>query len=157
MKRTVVLVSVGLTAAAFLAFPLKVSAQQTPDYSYVGIGGGDDGFVINGKITLDDNLSIRPSVATDFNFDDSEDVSYLLPLTYDFNAVDADANLYPFVGAGIGGDLGDDSTVEFALTGGLDYRFSDHWVANGSVNYLPFADADEVDFMVGVGYVFGGN
>lgn len=157
MKRTFGFVSVGLAAAALLAFPLKGSAQQAPDYSYVGIGGGDDGFVINGKITLDDHLSIRPSVATDFDFDDSEDVSYLLPLTYDFNAVDADGNLYPFVGAGIGGDLGDDSTVEFALTGGLDYRFSDRWVANGSVNYLPFADADEVDFTVGVGYVFGGN
>lgn len=155
MKRTLGLVSIGLVTAVLVALPLEASAQQLPDYSYVGIGGGDDGFVVNGKLTLGDNFSIRPSVATDFDFDDSEDVSYLLPVTYDFNAVNEAGNVYPFAGAGIGGDLGDDSTVEFALTGGVDYRFSDRWVANGSVNYLPFADGDEVDFTVGVGYVFG--
>ena len=153
MKRTVGLVSVGL-AAALVGFPLNASAQQLPDYSYVGIGGGDDGFVTNGKITLGDNFSVRPSVATDFDFDDGEDVSYVLPLTYDFNAVDTEGDVYPFVGAGIGGELGDDSTIEFALTGGVDYRLGDRWVANGSVNYLPFADSDEVGFILGVGYVF---
>lgn len=153
MKRTVGLVSVSLVAA-LASFPLNASAQQLPDYSYVGVGGGDDGFVVNGKLTLGENLSVRPSVATDFDFDDGEDVSYVLPLTYDFNAVDADGNVYPFVGAGIGGELGGDSTVEFALTGGVDYRLGDHWAANGAVNYLPFADSDEVGFTVGVGYIF---
>lgn len=153
MKRIVGLVSVGL-AAALVGFPLNASAQQLPDYSYVGIGGGDDGFVVNGKLTLDDNLSVRPAVATDFGFDDGEDVSYVLPLTYDFNAVDAEGNVYPFVGAGIGGELGNDSTVEFALTGGVDYRLGDRWVANGAVSYLPFADGDEMSFTVGVGYIF---
>lgn len=157
MKRTLSLVTVSLVTAALVALPFKASAQQAPDYHYVGIGGGDDDFVINGKISVDDNVSIRPSVATDFDFDDNEDVAYLLPLTYDFNAVDADGNVYPFVGAGIGGDLGEDSTVEFALTGGLDYRMGDRWVANGAVNYLPFADGDEVGFTVGVGYIFSGS
>ncbi len=155
MKRTLKLLSASLVSAALLALPLKVSAQQLPDYNYVGIGGGDDGFVVNGKLTLSDNLSVRPSVATDFDFNDGEDVSYLLPVTYDFNAVDANGNVYPFIGTGIGGDLGEDSTVELALTGGVDYRMSDRWVANGSVNYLPFADSDEVGFTLGVGYTFG--
>ncbi|NJM96981.1 MAG: hypothetical protein HC800_07180 [Phormidesmis sp. RL_2_1] len=159
MKRAFDLVSVGLVSAglvaAMMALPLQASAQQRPDYSYIGIGGGDDGFVVNSKLTLGDNISIRPSVATDFDFDDGEDVSYLLPITYDFNAVDPDGNVYPFLGAGIGGELGDDDTVEFALTGGIDYRFADRWVANGSISYLPFADGDEVGFIVGVGYTFG--
>ncbi len=155
MKRTVKLLSVGLVSAALLALPLRASAQQLPDYNYVGIGGGNDGFVVNGKLTLSDNLSVRPSVATDFDFNDGEDVSYLLPVTYDFNAVDANGNVYPFIGTGIGGELGNDSTVEFALTGGVDYRMSDRWVANGAVNYLPFADSDEVGFTLGVGYTFG--
>ncbi|MBE9140296.1 YadA-like family protein [Nodosilinea sp. LEGE 07088] len=155
MKSTLGLVSAGLVSAALLAFPLSASAQQTPDYNYVGIGGGDDGFVVNGKISITDNLSVRPAVATDFNFNDSEDVFYLLPVTYDFNALDADGTIYPFVGAGIGGDLGNTSTIDFALTGGVDYRFGDRWVANGSVSYLPFADDDEVGFTLGVGYVFG--
>lgn len=155
MKRTLGLVSVSLVVAALVAFPLKASAQQLPDYNYVGMGGGDEGFVINGKFTLGDNFSVRPSVATDFDFDDAEDVSYLLPVTYDFNAVDEGENLYPFLGAGIGGDIGEDSTVEFALTGGADYRFNERWVANGAVRYLPFADSDEVGFTFGVGYIFG--
>lgn len=156
MKRALGWVSVSLITAALVAFPLKASAQQLPDYNYVGVGGGDEGFVINGKLTLGDNFSVRPSVATDFDFDDAEDVSYLLPVTYDFNAVNEGGNLYPFLGAGIGGDIGEDSTVEFALTGGADYHFNERWVANGSIRYLPFADSDEVGFTVGVGYVFDG-
>ena len=146
---------VGLATAALVALPFSASAQQLPDYNYVGLGGGGDGLVINSKFAIGDNFSVRPSVATDFDFDDSEDVSYLLPITYDLNAVDAAGTVYPFVGAGIGGDLGDDSTVDFALTGGLDYRFTDRWVANGTVNYLPFTDGDEVGFSLGVGYTFG--
>ncbi len=155
MKRTLSLLSAGLVSAVLLALPLKASAQQLPDYNYVGIGGGDDGFVVNGKLTLNDNISVRPSVATDFNFNDSEDVSYLLLLTYDLNAVDANGSVYPFVGTGIGGGLGNNSTVEFALSGGVDYRISDRWVANGAVSYLPFADSNEVGFTLGVGYTFG--
>ena len=151
------LASVGLATAALAALPLSASAQQLPDYNYVGIGGGDDGLVINSKFTIGDNFSVRPSVATDFDFDGSEDVSYLLPITYDLNAVDDADRIYPFVGAGIGGDLGDDSTIDFAIAGGVDYRFTDRWVANGTVNYLPFADGDEVGFSLGVGYTFGGS
>ncbi|MEL7505642.1 MAG: YadA-like family protein [Cyanobacteria bacterium J06554_6] len=154
MKRTQGLASVALAATVVLASPLGVWAQQLPDYDYIGIGGGDDGLVVNGKYTLGDNLSIRPAVATDFDGDDGSDVTYLLPVTYDFNALDDGGRLYPFVGTGIGGDIGDDSTIDFALTGGLDYRISDRWVANGSVSYLPFADGDDVDFAVGVGYTF---
>jgi hypothetical protein len=155
MKLVLNLLSVGFASAALLALPVKTSAQALPDYNYLGLGGGDDGLVVNGKFTLSDNVSVRPSVATDFDFDDGEDVSYLLPITYDFNAINASDSVYPFVGAGIGGDLGgDDNTVEFALTGGVDYRMGDRWVANGSVNYLPFADSDEVGFTLGVGYTF---
>ncbi|MGF1514580.1 MAG: YadA-like family protein [Elainellaceae cyanobacterium] len=154
MKRNFKWVPIGLVAAALLTVPLRASAQQLPDYSYVGLGGGDEGFVINGKIAIVDNFSVRPSVATDFDFDDDEDVFYLLPITYDFNAVDPGVALYPFAGLGIGGDIGDDSSIEFALAGGADYRFSDRWVANGTVNYLPFADGDEVGFALGIGYTF---
>lgn len=154
MKRYLKWVPVGFVAVALFTFSLKASAQQLPDYDYVGIGGGDEGLVINGKITLDNNLSVRPSVATDFDYDDGDDVSYVLPVTYDFNSVDPNGKLYPFVGAGIGGDIGDDSTIEFALTAGSDFRFNDRWLANGSINYLPFADGDEVGFTLGIGYVW---
>lgn len=155
MKKSLKWVSLSLVTTALLSLPLAASAQQMPDYSYVGLGGGDNGFVVNGKLVIDDNLSVRPSVATDFDFDDGEDVSYVLPITYDFNALDRSGKLYPFLGLGIGGDIGDDSTVEFALTGGGDYLISEQWAVNGAVNYLPFADGDEVGFAIGIGYVFG--
>ncbi|MEO1685463.1 MAG: hypothetical protein AAFS06_19665, partial [Cyanobacteria bacterium J06631_12] len=60
----------------------------------------------------------------------------------------------PFVGAGVSGDIGDDSDIDFSLVAGTDYRFADKYVANGSVSYSPFADDDEVDFTVGIGYLF---
>ena len=144
-----------IAAAALLSVSSGAFAQDAPSYNYVGIGGGDDGFVVNGKLSIADNVSIRPEVATDFDFDDDEDVSYLVPITYDFNSVDfGEQALNPFFGAGVTGDIGDDSDIEFALVAGTDYRFAEKYVANASVNYAPFADNDEVGFTVGVGYLF---
>lgn len=150
-----ILYPLGITAAVLLAAPFTALAQTAPDYNYAGIGGSDEGFTINGKLSLSENLSVRPAVSTDFDFDDDEDVNYVLPITYDFNAVDPDGHLYPFLGAGINGELGDDSTIEAAVTGGADYRFNDTWLINGSVVWSPFQDgSDDVDFIAGIGYSF---
>ncbi len=152
--------TVAIAAAALLAVPFGAQAQlirTTPEatnYNYVGIAGSDDGFAVNSKISIVNNVSIRPEIATDFDFDDSEDVSYLVPITYDFAVGAGRATFNPFVGAGVAGDIGDDSDVEFALVAGTDYRFARNYVANGSVNYSPFADDDELGFTVGVGYLF---
>jgi len=149
--------TLAIAAAALLAVPSGAQAQEAPSYNYIGIGGGDNGFVINSKFSVADNVSLRPELATDFDFDDAEDVSYLLPVTYDFNTIGSGkAAFNPFVGAGIAGDIGDDNDneIEFALVAGTDYRFADRFVANGSVNYTPFADDDELGFTVGVGYLF---
>ena len=155
MKLSRIWATLGLTAAALLAASGSAFAQTAPDYNYIGIGGGNDGFVVNSKITLGDNISLRPEVATDFDFDDGEDVSYLVPITYDFNTVgDGRTAFNPFLGAGVTGDIGEDSDVEFAVVAGADYRFAERYVANGSVNYAPFADDDEVGFTVGLGYLF---
>jgi hypothetical protein len=155
MKLSRIWAPLGLAAAALLAVPSGAFAQTAPDYNYAGIGGGNDGFVVNGKLSVSDNVSIRPEVATDFDFNDGEDVSYLVPVTYDFNSVGADNYQFnPFLGAGVAGEVGEDSTAEFAVVAGADYRFARNYVANGSVNYSPFADNDEVGFTVGVGRVF---
>ncbi len=144
-----------IAAAALLSATSGAFAQTAPDYNYVGIGGGDDGFVVNGKLSVSDNISIRPEVATDFDFNDSEDVSYLVPLTYDFNSVgNGNYQFNPFLGAGVTGAIGEDSTAEFAVVAGSDYRFADKYVANGSINYAPFADNDEIGFTVGVARLF---
>ena len=155
MKFSRIWAPLGLAAAALMAVPFNAQAQEAPSYNYIGIGGGDNGFVVNGKLSVADNVSIRPEVATDFDFGDSEDVSYLVPITYDFNTVGTGRSAFnPFVGAGVAGDIGDDSDIDFALVAGTDYRFADRYVANGSVNYRPFGDDNEVGFTVGIGYLF---
>ena len=152
MKLSRIWAPLGLAVAALLAAPLGAFAQS---YNYIGIGGGDNGAVVNGKISLLNNLSIRPEVATDFDFDDGEDISYLVPITYDFNTVGVSpAGFNPFIGAGIAGEVGDDSDIDFALVAGSDYRFANRYVANASVNYTPFADDDELGFTLGIGYLF---
>jgi hypothetical protein len=111
--------------------------------------------LVNGKLSVADNISIRPEVATDFDFNDSEDVSYLLPITYDFNSIGTgNYQINPYLGAGATGAIGEDSSVELAVVAGADYRFAKQYVANGSVNYSPFADNDEIGFSVGVGRIF---
>ena len=178
MKLSRIWTPIGLTAALLLAIPFGAQAQDratvrpgllsqtrqaqtvrraaavAPSYNYIGIGGGDDGFSVNSKFSVFNNLSIRPEVATDFDFDDSEDVSYLVPVTYDFTVGQGRATFNPFVGAGVSGSIGDDSDVEFATVAGVDYRFANNYVANGSIDYAPFADDDEVGFNLGIGYAF---
>ncbi len=149
--------ALGLAAAAVLGAPTLASAQTAPDYSYVGVGGTEEGFAINGKVSLSDNLSVRPAVSTDFDFNDGDDVDYVLPVTYDFDAIDARGRLYPFLGAGITGELGEDSTIDVAVTGGADYRITERWLVNGSVVWSPFeddGDSEDVGFVAGVGYSF---
>jgi hypothetical protein len=155
MKLSRIWAPLGLAAATLLAVPFGAFAQTAPNYNYVGIGGGDDGFLVNGKLSVADNVSIRPEVATDFDFNDSEDVSYLVPITYDFNSIGTGYYQFnPYLGAGATGAIGEDSNVELALVAGADYRFADKYVANGSVNYAPFADNDEIGFSLGVGRIF---
>jgi hypothetical protein len=155
MKLSRIWAPLGLAAATILAVPFGAFAQTAPNYNYVGIGGGDDGFLVNGKLSVAENISIRPEVATDFDFNDSEDVSYLLPITYDFNSIGTgNYQINPYLGAGATGAIGEDSSVELAVVAGADYRFAKKYVANGSVNYSPFADNDEIGFSVGVGRIF---
>lgn len=155
MKTNRVWMSLGLAAAALVAAPLGAHAQTAPNYNYIGIGGSNQGFAINGKATVAEHVSLRPAVITDFNFNDDADVNYVLPVTYDFNAVDGQDRLYPFLGGGINGALGNDSTIEFAVTGGADYRINRHLLVNGSLNWAPFQGGGEnVSFIAGVGYGF---
>jgi len=157
MKLSRIWATLGLATATLLAVPFSAQARpfQAESYNYIGIGGGDNGALVNGKLSLTNGISIRPEVATDFDFDDGEDVSYLVPITYDFSVGTGNATFNPFVGAGIAGELGDDSDIDFALVAGSDYRFANNYVANASVNYTPFSDNDdEVGFSVGIGYLF---
>lgn len=140
----------GLTVSAVAVSASQASAQSVNDYNYIGIGGSDEGFVINGKATLSDQLSLRPAAVTEF-----DDFTFLIPVTYDFNSPSqtGEDKILPFAGGGVRIDTEGDENFGLLLTGGADYRITDKWVANGSAN-VSFIGDTEFDFILGVGYSF---
>lgn len=156
--RSIAAIALGITAASLAALPMAANAQDAgTDLNYVGVGvgiGDDVGLSINSKVTVADNVSVRPGVISDldFNGDDGETV-FLLPVTYDFNAVTDNGRLLPYVGGGLSVSTEGSTSVGPMLTGGVDYRITERIVANGAVN-VSFYDNTEVNGSVGLGYSF---
>ncbi|MGG6238058.1 hypothetical protein ACQ4N7_05410 [Nodosilinea sp. AN01ver1] len=156
--RSIAAIALGITAASMAALPMAANAQDaSTDYNYVGAGvgiGDDVGLSINSKVTVADNVSVRPGVISDldFNGDDGETV-FLLPVTYDFNAVTDNGRLLPYLGGGLSVSTEGSTSVGPMLTGGVDYRITERIVANGAVN-VSFYDNTEVNGSVGLGYTF---
>lgn len=142
-------------------------------YSYVGIGGnigisdneddnnmsqespiGRGSFVINGKIALGSTVSVRPAIIV------NDDVAFLLPVTYDFKIPTDDpfivSPFVPFAGAGLVLNTEDDNNIGFLLTGGVDYRISPRFTANGSINVGFLDKGTDLGFMLGIAYTFPG-
>lgn len=140
------------------------------DYTWVGIGinvgfSGDDsspigdvGFAVNSKIALARNLSLRPSVV--FNGFFNGDTAFLIPVTYDFTIPGSDpfelVPIVPFVGGGIALTTGDDNSIGFLVSGGIDYRFSSRVVANAEMNVGFLSDTTDVGLILSIGYILGG-
>ncbi|MDV2992573.1 MAG: hypothetical protein N4J56_002227 [Chroococcidiopsis sp. SAG 2025] len=106
------------------------------------------------KIGLLNYLSVRPAVVI------IDDPAVLIPITYDFNlrtaeALDETFSIVPYLGGGIGIKTGEDSSVGFLLTGGIDVPLGSQFTANAAVNAL-FGDDTDVGISVGVGYNFSG-
>lgn len=140
----------GLAVSAIATSANSASAQSANDYNYIGVGGSDEGFAVNGKAKLTDNLSLRPAVITDF-----DDFTFLIPVTYDFSPLSDGVgdSLLPFAGAGVRIDNDGDENFALLVNGGADYRINDNWVANGSAN-VSFIGDTEFDFILGIGYSF---
>lgn len=140
-------------------------------YNYIGVGGNigisknkgsngklqgisQDGFAINGKVSLKDNLSIRPSVTFG-----STSTVFMVPVTYDFNVPSGDpfepSPAVPFVGAGMTVDTAANSNSNLGLlvTGGLDYRVSRSLVANASANASFQNSKTDWSVLLGLGYM----
>lgn len=136
--------------------------------SYIGIGGniglgegdtalGEGSFAVFGKIGLTRNLSIRPAVLF------SDNASILIPVTFDFiplvtratetatEAVGFRAS--PYIGPGIIISTGDNSTVDFLLTGGVDVPLTDRLSVTAQIN-ASFFDNVAVGLLLGVGFNF---
>lgn len=115
-------------------------------------GLGDAGFVINGKIGLSRNLSLRPGVII------GDDAVFMVPLTYDFIIPRVDpfepVRFAPFLGGGVALSTDADDNIGFLLTGGVDVPLSRSFVANGSINIGFIEDQTDVGIILGVGYTF---
>ncbi|NJL48813.1 MAG: hypothetical protein HC929_16725 [Leptolyngbyaceae cyanobacterium SM2_5_2] len=159
--RFIAAIALGLTAASMAALPMAASAQEkTTDYNYVGAGVGlgdlgnsDVGLSINSKITVGDNVSVRPGVISDLNFSGNGETVFLAPVTYDFNAVTNNGRLLPFVGAGVSVSTEGQGAVGPLLSGGVDYRITDRVVANGTVHWSLYGNS-QVNGSIGLGYSF---
>jgi hypothetical protein len=144
----------------------SLNRLTTQSYSYIGLGGniglsdnnnetslGRGSFVVNGKVGLSERLSVRPAVVI------NDDATFLIPATYDFRIPTEDplvlSPFIPFAGAGLVLSTKDDNHIGFLLSGGVDYRISPNWTANGSLN-VGFLDEVDVGIILGVGYTFPG-
>ena len=152
------LVAFGLVSA--VAFAPAAQAQTPPDYNYVGLGVGvgdlddsDIGLAVNSKLSVGNNVSLRPGAISDLDFTSDGETAFHVPITYDFNAITPNGKLFPYAGAGVAVTTGEDSDVGPLLTAGLDYRVTDKVTFNGAVNWSLFDDS-RVNGVVGVGYTF---
>ena len=152
-----------LLDSGFLApAPLEI-AQTGPRevryvFSYIGLGVnlgiagdaaiGDTSFAVLSKIALNPYLSLRPSLLIE------DDVSFLVPITYDFGIAGPGSGIAPFAGLGLTFSTGDDNNVDFLLTGGLDFPINDSLVATASANLAPFGDEVDFGILLGLGYTF---
>ncbi len=155
------LVTAGLTTALVAAVPFSARAQQAPtDYNYIGVGVGvgdlgpdsDVGLAINSKFRVVNQVSVRPSVISDLDFDDDGNTQFTLPVTYDFNSPVANGRFLPFAGGGVAFSTGRDD-IGPMLTTGVDYRINRQLTANGTVN-VNFFDNTDVNGIVSLGYTF---
>ncbi len=134
------------------------------NYSYIGVGFnlglgdnqdttvGDTGFVINGKIALNQNLSLRPAIVF------ADDTAFLFPVTYDFTLRGSDpfepVPFIPYVGGGLILTTENNNNLGFLLSGGLDYLFSKQFVAHAGLNVGFLEQGTEVGLSFNLGYMF---
>jgi|GEM_PF-1133457 len=125
---------------------------------YIGVGANlgltgdgalaDEGFAVFSKIPLSSNLSLRPGVIF------TGDVGILLPVTYDFQIGGGDLpRALPYLGTGISISTGDDSEVDFLVTGGVDIPLSRQFTATAGLNVAPFNSFD-LGILLGIAYNF---
>jgi hypothetical protein len=133
--------------------------------SYVGVGGnigigsgdtqlGQGSFAVVSKVGLLPSVSVRPA----FLF--SDNLTILVPITYDFSFGEGPTeglnfSAAPYLGVGVAISTGDDSDVGLLLSGGIDVPLSSQFTATASVNASVTGEA-AVGILLGVGYNFQG-
>lgn len=126
--------------------------------NFVGIGADfgfadDISFAVISRIGITQQLAVRPSVLI------GDDFAVLVPVTYDFNGLSADASggfrVVPYAGVGASfSDGDDDSDLNLLLSAGADVPLSSRFTLNAQANLSVFDDSD-FGVTVGVGYNLG--
>jgi hypothetical protein len=126
--------------------------------SYVGVGGnigivdgnsdvGSGSFVLLSKLGLTYYLALRPSIFI------GDNVSVLLPVTYDFDTkaeITEGYPIRPYLGAGIALTF-NDSALDLLLTAGIDVPISSRFTATAAANMTP-TNNFAFGIMLGIGY-----
>lgn len=128
--------------------------------SYFGLAGnigldgntsvGDGALAVISKIGLTDSFSFRPSAFI------GDDLTFLLPLTFDFFGKplpEANTRIAPYLGGGLSLATGEGDTVGLLVSAGLDMPLSAKFTANTAIN-VKFLDDTAVGLLLGVGYNF---
>ncbi|KPQ37124.1 MAG: Outer membrane protein beta-barrel domain [Phormidesmis priestleyi Ana] len=124
---------------------------------FIGIGGdfgyADDlSFAVISKLSLSENVALRPSVLV------GDDLSVLVPVTYEFNRYSTDVGgfrVLPYAGVGASyQDNSDNENFNLLLSAGADVPLSDQFTLNAQANVGVLNDT-EFGVTVGVGYNFG--
>lgn len=118
----------------------------------IGVAGdtaiGNTSFAAFSKVAVTNDFSVRPAIFV------SNNVTFLIPVTYDFPVVSAGAiHFNPFVGAGISISTRNEA-VDFLVTGGVDFPITDRLTATAAANFGPVGGLD-VGLVFGLAYTFG--
>ncbi|MEL6603711.1 MAG: hypothetical protein AAFP20_10860 [Cyanobacteria bacterium J06614_10] len=126
--------------------------------NFVGIGADfgfadDVSFAVISRIGITRQLAVRPSVLI------GDDFAVLVPVTYEFDGLSADASggfrIVPYAGVGASfSDGDDDSDINLLLSAGADVPISSRFTLNAQANLGVFDDSD-FGVTVGVGYNLG--
>ncbi len=137
----------------------RTGGARVPGSDFIGIGAdfgtaNNVSFAVISKLTLRDQIAVRPSVIV------GDDLAVLVPVTYDFSRFNADVQgfqIRPYAGVGASYVDNSGSSVGLLLTAGVDVPVSRTFTANAQANYAGiFSDSDNFGVTVGVGYNFSG-
>ncbi len=155
------------TEADALTYPVTEDSQEIAQArrrtrntvsgsDFIGVGADfgyadNVSFAVISKFSLSEQVSLRPSVLV------GDDLSVLVPVTYDFSSYSADVagfRFLPYAGVGASYQDGDGEDFNLILTAGTDVPLSRQFTLNAQANVGVLNDTD-FGVTVGVGYNFG--
>ncbi len=143
---------------------VKPGRETRSGSSYIGVGGnlgavggssvGKDGLIVYSEIGLTEFFSVRPAVTTNF----SDDATFLLPATFDFEPIkvgkvgQSNVRFAPYIGAGMA--VSTEGEFGPMVNGGVDIPLNSKLTATAGLN-AGFIDDGDFGAFIGIGYNIG--